>query len=152
MRRACLTALLAAALVPASAGAANPPPPPVPAIAQYVESLPTSAGPAVPGSGKPHSRALPTAVERTIRTQGGRDARTIEAIATSSAYGAPQTSLNARRPARQLPGTATPGAQRVAAAQIVSTDGGGNTRLVVLAALLGLATVALGAAGWRRRG
>ena len=67
---------------------------PNPAIAQYVESMPTSSGPIVPGMTKPHVKKLSSSVLKGIAAKGGKDASVIEQIATSSAYGAPQTTLS----------------------------------------------------------
>jgi hypothetical protein len=80
------------ALVPATAAAAGPSLP-APAVAQYVESIPTSTGPVVPGATKPTARKLPAALQEEVAAKGGSDAAVLEQIATSSVYGAPQTTL-----------------------------------------------------------
>src|SRR5206468_4439554 len=50
-------------------------------------------GPTVAGAAKPHVRPLPPAIGKKVVSEAGSDAPAIQAIATSSAYGAPQTTL-----------------------------------------------------------
>jgi len=151
--------LVAPALAPANAAAGDQLP--VPAIAQYVESIPTSGGPAVPAAAPtPRVRKLPATVQQKVLVQGGTDAPTIEAIATSSAYGAPQTTLERPAAAKpkavaQRPPSSTPHpAVRVPrlSAPTFSTDGGGEDRLPILGGLMLAATAAMVVASRRMRG
>ena len=140
---------LTVALGPAPAVAAGPPLP-VPALAQYVESLPTSAGPIVTAAVKPRAGTLPGAVREKVATYGGPDAETIEEIATSSVYGAPQTELT--RPGRghsesQRGTTETPQALPAT----FQTDGSGTSRVPILTTLMLASAVAMAFAARRLR-
>jgi hypothetical protein len=90
--------LLALAVsAPAFAADASPPvPPSTPSIAQYVETVPTSQGGASTGSGK-HANSLPPGVVKKLNAHPDAVTERLKAIATSSAYGAPQQGLS--RPA-----------------------------------------------------
>jgi hypothetical protein len=85
---ALLTLLVVA---PQAVGERNPPP--NPAIAQYVEALPTSTGTAVPGR---HARVALTkrVTQKLPHTPEGQELRD---IASDSAYGAPQHKLHASK-------------------------------------------------------
>jgi hypothetical protein len=152
MRRAWLIAAVvaASALAPAAAKAGSPLP--APAVAQYVESFPTSAGPAVPGAETTRVRKLPPAVERTIVAEGGTDSDELEAIATSSTYSAPQTTLKKSKPSKKKKPSPRPAVARnqpALPADTFSTDGSGDSRLPILGGLLLLATAGLGVAARR---
>ena len=124
------------------------------AVAQYREMLPAADGPIVLGAEKkPTQQALPPAAAEVVRTEGGEDAPTLERVATSSLYGAPQKALPALpAPPRVSADKAAPnpvpvpdakptrpsGAVVVAAGGIVSEAGSG--RLGFLAALLAAIT------------
>jgi opacity protein-like surface antigen len=88
--RLILAALLAAALaVPASAAADTPQD--FSAADQYVETLPTTSGPDATGDDRRGSKTpLRPSVAAKLRAQGGADAARLEAVATSSDFGAPQ--------------------------------------------------------------
>jgi hypothetical protein len=102
--------LVAAASSTATALAADPLP--APAVAQYVESIPTGEGPVVAaGATKPHVKKLPPAVHAKIEAEGGKDAAVIEQLATSSAYGAPQTTLTQSPAPEQTPTTTSTSTQ-----------------------------------------
>jgi hypothetical protein len=68
---------------------------PPPAISQYVETIPTSGGSAVVGTGGRSTKKLPAAITKKIEKQAGNGASALELIATASDYGAPQQSLTA---------------------------------------------------------
>jgi hypothetical protein len=91
---ALLTALaaLAAATValPAGAGAAGGPSQGHvdPAIAQYVEMIPTAGGSAAAGTGK-HEAAIPPAAKEQIAKDGGANAGLLTKVVGSQSYGAP---------------------------------------------------------------
>jgi hypothetical protein len=61
----------------------------VSAVDQYVEALPTSAGPAPTGRGGSKQQPLPTTIASKVREIGGDDAGTLMQVATSPAFGAP---------------------------------------------------------------
>jgi hypothetical protein len=151
------------------------------AVAQYVEQINTATGSCATGVGKPHVKPLKPAVQRKLTQQGGADAPVLQQVATSSTYGAPQTTLAAQRTTgarspsakrakngRRGPrgGAAAPAATRVklpdvksnptpskalSAAANVVADGS-NGRLIGLALfLVAITLVALGAATYRQR-
>jgi hypothetical protein len=156
--------------VPAANGSA--------AVAQYVEQINTATGSCATGYGKAHVKPLKPAIQRKLTRQGGSDAPVLEQVATSSTYGAPQTSVGsettrATRPTKarthgkktggsraagtrsrvELPDVrtdATPSKALSAAANVVSD--GSNGRLVGLALfLVAITVVALGVATYRQR-
>jgi hypothetical protein len=88
MFRAVVTAFAVAGLLGTSAGPAwsGRRPPVNPAIAQYIEMLPTSGGNVVPGGRA--SAPLPRHIAQKL-TSSPQD-ELLRAVATSAAYGAPQ--------------------------------------------------------------
>lgn len=78
-----------------AAAAADSDPVPVPAdisaIAVYVETIPAAGGAQAVGNPGTGQAELPPSVERQVREEGGEDAQALELVATSEAYGAPQT-------------------------------------------------------------
>jgi hypothetical protein len=101
MRRLIVvTGLIAAMYFPAAAQAGDGEDPfDTPAIDQYVEAIPTAAGPR-PTSRPPdsQSRALAPTVERTIRQDGGDLGDALVQVATSPGYGAPSRGSEAQGP------------------------------------------------------
>ena len=112
LRLTLLAFAVAAALTgPAAAPAVEipNPPPGESAIEQYVETLPTGEGGAAVGTGGAARTTLPPGIRTRIRRELGRlersargggatlpvdaEAQLLEQIATSAAYGAPQTIL-----------------------------------------------------------
>ena len=84
-----------AAAAPAFAEDPPPPAPPgTPSIDQYVETVPTGSGGASPGVGKPRAKSLPRRVRTKLRARPDSVTKRLEAIATSSVYGAPQRDLS----------------------------------------------------------
>ena len=121
-------AVVAALTGPAAAPAVEipNPPPGESAIEQYVETLPTGEGGAAVGTGGAARTTLPPGIRTRIRRELGRlersargggaasltadaEAQLLEQIATSAAYGAPQTIL---RPKGARSGS-SPGGGRV---------------------------------------
>jgi hypothetical protein len=141
-----------AALWLASAGSAVAAGPPPPAIAQYVETLPTAGGGAVSGYGKTHVLKLPRSVTRRVDEQAGEQAGALKALATSSQFGAPQSTLRPRKHAPKARATtpSAPSKQAAASAPLV-TSGSGNGSIVVLAVLLAVLTAAMIAVSLRSR-
>ena len=135
-------ALLATFAEPA---ASAPRPPVIPAVAQYIEVLPTSGGNVVPtGKGR---TPLPTKVARQLGSSP--QDQLLRAVATSAAYGAPQhrlhvakhVSVNGGHAATKTePSPALPRSALGASINAVGTD-----RSVVV--WLGIALLAIAAAG-----
>ena len=132
---------------------------------QYVETLPTTKGPRAPGR-KGHARKLSREAAAKLQRQGGSDAATLKALATSPALGAPtarsgngaqrkssHTSVGTRhsrghgRNGRRH-GSATPA---VPSAAINTADGGEAGLGWLVFALVGITAVLLGGVGYQRR-
>jgi hypothetical protein len=152
---ALIFTLIAAAPVLAEDPPPGPPTPPgTPSIDQYVETVPTSSGGASPGVGRPHKRALPANVARTLRTHEDQVTQRLTAIATSSAYGAPQSELHPtagpkhlqvpRRPEREP-------ANPLSAAVSAVGDAGDSHVFWLLGAMIALTTSMVWAATRHRR-
>jgi hypothetical protein len=122
---------------------------------QYVETLPTTKGPRVPGRGK-HAKKLSRDLARKLASHGGSDAAALKSLATSPVFG---TSADAgkgstgkgshkSRPRNgKRHGNSTPA---VPSAAINAVDGG-ETGLGWLAlAILTITALALGAVGYQR--
>jgi hypothetical protein len=141
------------------------------AVDQYVEDVPTGGGSSVPGSkGKPKKTNLPPGVTAQIATQGGSDADLLNQVASSSDYGAPQTTLQrktersgyaisgAQMERREAGGSSASPEEDVTAAAALSSaitaDGAGAARLIGLLAFLfavSVGALALSAVRHRRR-
>jgi len=115
---------------------------------QYVESVPTSRGPKVPGVGKHSSRSakprrakLPATVRTQLENEAGGTAVTLKRIATEPDLGAPVENL---RPARSQ------SAPRVPTATVQAVGEGEQDNLLwLLIALSVITALAAGAAGHR---
>ena len=136
-------------------------------VAQYRESIPSSEGPTLPGSGPQTSTKLPEQVTREIEQQGGSDAPTLTRIATKSDLGAPtrriaavarvQIGLDKRSPGaksgveqvRPQRKHAVPHAIAASTGRIVASSGGGH--LLGLVILVAIITLGGGVAAARRR-
>lgn len=126
--------------------------PPDSAVSQYVETVPTSDGSVAVGVGKVRRAPLSPAVAQQLSSAGASGAA-LEAVASSSSYGAPTTPLERRRVDRG----AIDDRERESAsigsslgATIEATGSAADARLVVLLVVLALTTVA--AVGVRVRG
>jgi hypothetical protein len=94
----CASAVALIAIAPALAEDPPPPTPPAtPSIDQYVETVPTSNGGVSPGVGKPRTKSLPHRVSARLHARPDAVTKRLEAIATSSVYGAPQRDLSPPR-------------------------------------------------------
>ena len=146
--RLILAALVAVALVlPAQAAADTPQD--FSASDQYVETLPTPSGPSATEDRRRGKTPLRPSVAAKLRDQGGADASRLEAVATSSDFGAPQgTSGRAdkksgnRRDSRNT--TALP------SASVQAVRNGGGDLLWLLLALLAITGLMVGAVTYRR--
>jgi hypothetical protein len=129
---------------PAFAADPSPPvPPSTPSISQYVETVPTSEGGASAGSGKRNANALPPGVAKKLSAHPDALTKRLEAIATSSAYGAPQQGLS--RPSE-------PNAQNpVSAAVSAATDSSDSHIFWLLGAVIVVTTAMVWATARRHR-
>lgn len=119
---------------------------------QYVEQVPSSAGThGGSGGGGGSGSGLPDPVQnQLVQAVGQDDAATLEEVATSSRFGAPQTSAGRAASDSGLPEVS--GGNVFSNAVSVLEDGGGDSHLTALAVLLGLVTgSAILAAALRRR-
>jgi hypothetical protein len=131
---------------------------PLPAIAQYVESMPSASGPVRrdrAGAGvsrRPSQPLLSPTAESHLRSAGGRDAVALRRIATNPSLGAPQRRLvepKVRRGAAVRVETRGPNANELITA-LNPTRGHGKRLPVVLVALV-MFTPLLFIVGRRRR-
>ena len=147
----------------------------VAAVCQYVEHIPTGSGsqptsPAASGTAsvtpsgtKPGAKArapLAPRIRRKLERQAGKDARLLEQIATSSAYGAPQVRLR-RGSEESVRGDAAFSRPRIeedpslgqalSAAVTVAGDASNGRVIGLLVFMAGITAIALGAAGYQRR-
>lgn len=106
-----------------------------PAIAQYVEQVPTSSGGASAGVAVERVTPLAPSIRHALGRRGGRDAERLEKLATSSRYGAPQ-----RRAPRTIPPPAQPRGLSVGAVATATADAD-KKHLIGLAAVLALITL-----------
>ena len=144
--------------------------PPPPAIAQYVETAPSAGGATVTGYGKTHVRKLPKPIVKQIEQQAPPAAAAVlKTVATSSQYGAPQSTLHLApkhvttpKPWPQVPrhvkhrpevrAAATgSGAATAASATATLTSGSGDSSMAGLGVALVLVTAAMAAVGIRNR-
>jgi hypothetical protein len=156
MVKAVVTVCAAAALVGVLAGTASAGrrPPVNPAIAQYIEVLPTSGGAAVPaGRGRTQ---LPKHVAAELKSTP--QDKLLRAVATSAAYGAPQHEPRAKKHAAvKVRDAATKPKSSVEVSRSAfgaSVNAVGTDRSVVVwlgLALLGIAAAGAGAAAFGRR-
>jgi hypothetical protein len=146
--RLIVAALVAAALaVPASAAAESPQD--FSASDQYVETLPTTSGPSATDDRRRGKTPLRPSVAAKLRDQGGADVSRLEAIATSSDFGAPQgTSDRAdkkngnRRDSRNT--------SAIPSASVQAVREGGEDLLWLLLALLAITGLMVGTVTYRR--
>jgi hypothetical protein len=152
---AVLVALLAMMLAEAAPARAAAPRPGASSVAQYVELVPTAAGPKAPGVEV--ERRLPLSPEAKRALEGAPKATAVAllAVATSSTYGAPSrlgtgTSGPIARETRatsQSPAGNRESLEAIAAAVAPA----GDMRMIGLLVILAATTVAAGALSLRRR-
>jgi hypothetical protein len=141
--------MAAALAVPAPATAESPED--FSASDQYVETLPTTRGPSATKDRRRGKTPLRPSVAAKLRSQGGADAARLEAIATSSDFGAPQRTggkadkkngAGDRRDSRNA--TAIP------SASVQAVREGGGDLLWLLLALLAITGLVVGAVTYQR--
>ncbi len=143
------------------------------AVCQYVEQIPTSGGSqaTLPG-GKARTTPLAPALRRRLFSEAGKDAALLEQIATSSAFGAPQTPARTQgkkgkkgNGASAGPGRASGGDEEsrprpsqqpslgksLSAVGAVVTDGSEGRLIGLLVVLLLITALAVLAAAFRQR-
>jgi hypothetical protein len=130
---------------PAFADGLPPVPPGTPSISQYVETVPTSNGGSSPGSAKRQVRPLPQRIASNLHKAGDPTAKRLEAVATSSDYGAPQRNLPVS------PGYAQTQENALSAAVSAVSDSGDSHLLWVLAALVVVTTTMVWSTAQRHR-
>ncbi len=160
---AVFAAAVASFAMPAAATAAiHPPAGNEPGVAQYTETLPSAGGgEAVGSSSKAHK--LPPKIQAKLKREGGSAAASLQVIASSSTYGAPQTKLRTVSPRPRSEGkkpavvpsqaVAASGGQADAgaAASAAATSAGHGYVLAVVLALVLLTAAAAAITVSRRR-
>jgi hypothetical protein len=150
-----LLALALLMILPAAAPAASGADPSNPSLDQYVESVPSADGnrnPPSSGGSDRSADALPPEVRQRIGAQGGPDAKQLEAITSSPAYGAPEPKKHPggdAKPSRASDGPAPSGLDAVTTAATGSGDG--SSIGLLLGGLVLITVVAGGVAIMRRR-
>jgi hypothetical protein len=141
---ACSLAAAAALLTaPGALADDTSPPPGTPSIGQYVETVPTARGGATAGVGGTQAGQLSPAVARRLDAMNDPIARRLKAIATSSAYGAPQEGSSS---------TGTASAAGPFSAAITAVSGSSDTRIFwLLGAVIAVTTAMLWATARRHR-
>jgi hypothetical protein len=135
--------------VPASAGAKSPED--FSAADQYVETVPTTRGPNATKDGKTSKTPLPRSIAARLRAQGGGDAGRLEALATSSDFGAPQGTT--RGADRKKGSGGHEGSRKTTAfpsASVQAVRGAGEDLLWLLLALVAITGLMVGAVTYRR--
>jgi len=139
---ACAAA--AAALVSPGVAGAAPPRTGDPSIDQYIEAVPTSAGPQSAVGGAERVQPLPREAVRQVKATAGSDAEALTKIATSSRYGAPVK----RKPVEAREGDVTKSAlEQIPASQAADS---GESRLVALVVFMAASLAAALVYAWRR--
>ncbi len=110
---------------------------------QYVETVPTSHGPSAAEGSKHRRTPLSAGAAANLRNQGGADAASLEAIATSSDYGAPQ----AKRRHGKGGSKSTPA---VPSASVAAVRESGGDLLWLLLALLAVTGLLIGTVAYQR--
>jgi hypothetical protein len=158
-RRALVVAASVAATLLAAPGLAQAQLPSEPgAVDQYVEDVPAGGGKEHPGTSDPSTASLPADVADRIASEGGSDAPLLEELATSSAYGAPQSSLRDTSSADDGDREASAdedeseGASGVFSSAFTAAEGGDSKRLLgLLLALLAISVATIVAVAARQR-
>jgi hypothetical protein len=143
-------AALSAALVllPAAIAGAAQTPDDFSAADQYVETLPTTKGPSSTKEGeggKGHTR-LPASVKTKLAREGGEDAASLQVVATSGRFGAPQqTSGSAEKK-----GDSSRRTTAVPTASVKAVRDSGEDLLWLLFAVIAITSLMVGAAAYQR--
>jgi hypothetical protein len=146
--RLILAALMAVLLaVPAAAAADTPQD--FSASDQYVETLPTPSGPSAADDRRRGKTPLRPSVAAKLREQGGADASRLEAVATSSDFGAPQ-GTNGRADKKSGNRRDSRNTTAIPSASVQAVREGGGDLLWLLLAMLAITGLMVGAVTYRR--
>ena len=134
-------------LVPASTAAAAKSPEDFSAADQYVETLPTSRGPSPTKDGKDRRTKLPGDVRAKLDAEGGKDAATLQEVATSGRFGAPQEDGGGVDKSR---GKSSRSTTAVPTASVKAVQDSGENLLWLLFALIAITGLMVGAVAYQR--
>ena len=120
-------------------------------ISQYVEMVPTAAGPKAPGITKEKTAALPRRAAKALESAPRATAESLTKVATSSSYGAP---TRRAKPGKPIERSVEPTLERTVAigttVEAIATTS--DARLVtLLAVVLAIAVSAIGLAARKAR-
>jgi hypothetical protein len=146
--RLIVAALVAVVLaVPVTAAADSPQD--FSASDQYVETVPTTSGPSATDDRRRGKTPLRPSVAAKLRDQGGADASKLEAIATSSDFGAPQ-GTSGRADKKNGNRGDSRNTTAIPSASVQAVREGGEDLLWLLLALLAITGLMVGAVTYRR--
>jgi hypothetical protein len=157
-RHIVFAAAVVALASPTVSGAATPRPV-IPSVDQYIEAIPTSAGPQSAARGGERVRPLTLAAQRQVEAEAGSDAEALTEVATSSRYGAPVESSDDRTeapprsaaPPSHKPAETEEENERSALEQMpAQAVEGVESRLVGLVAFMLVTLIAALGYAWRR--
>lgn len=115
---------------------------------QYVETLPTSRGPSATKESERGRSGLPARLRDKLYAQAGTDAASLEELATSGEFGAPQgTGAGADNNAKRGSSGSTPA---VPTASVKAVRDSGGDLLWLLLALLAITGLMVGAVAYQR--
>ncbi len=141
---ALLTVLV---LMPATPAAAAESPEDFSAADQYVETLPTNQGPSPTKDAKDERTRLPATAKAKLDAEGGKDAASLEEIATSGRFGAPQEKGADADKGR---GSSSRSATAVPAASVKAVRESGEDLTWLLFALIAITGLMVGAVAYQR--
>jgi hypothetical protein len=145
-----IVAALVAAVVAVPAPAAAKSPQDFSASDQYVETLPTAGGPSATKDGRHRKTPLRPSVAAKLRSQGGADAARLEAIATSSDFGAPQTTTGRADKKSGSQDRNSRDSRAIPSASVHAVREGGGDLLWLLLALLAITGLMVGTVTYQR--
>jgi hypothetical protein len=146
-----ILAAFVAAVVAVPAPAAAQSPEDFSASDQYVETLPTTSGPSATKDRRRGKTPLRPSVAAKLRSQGGADATRLEAVATSSDFGAPQgTTGRADKKSGSGDRRNSRNSRAIPSASVQAVRAGGGDLLWLLLALLAITGLMVGAVTYQR--
>ena len=150
---AALVVLLAAAFGDAAPASAAVPRPGASSVDQYVELIPTAAGPKAPGVEEERRLSLSPEAMRALDGVPKGTAAALANVATSSTYGAPSRrgSGASGRNVRDTRTARSPSGNESVEAIAAAVAPAGDTRMIALLVTLAAVTVAAAALSLRRR-
>lgn len=117
---------------------------------QYVETVPTTRGPSATKDRGRGKTPLSPAAAAKLRGQGGADARRLEAIATSSDFGAPQGTSRRADKNQAGEGRSSRGSAAIPSASVQAVREGGEDLLWLLLAIVAITGLMVGAVTYQR--